>query len=73
MLTVLSSRSRTSHSATQKWAKSVGIENFRVYATITNPLVIQKSDLLKNYDPEMDGGIDYPLTKQFVFGVNLTF
>lgn len=57
----------------QKWAKSVGIENFRVYATITNPLVIQKSDLLKNYDPEMDGGIDYPLTKQFVFGVNLTF
>ena len=72
MLTVLSSRSRTSHSA-QKWAKSVGIENFRVYATITNPLVIQKSDLLKNYDPEMDGGIDYPLTKQFVFGVNLTF
>ena len=57
----------------QKWAKSIGIENFRVYTTITNPLVVQKSDLLKNYDPEMNGSMDYPLTKQFVFGVNLTF
>lgn len=53
--------------------KKVGIENLRVYATITNPLVLQKSDLLKNYDPEMGGSIDYPLTKQLVFGVNLTF
>lgn len=57
----------------QKWAKSIGIENFRVYTTITNPLVVQHSDLLKNYDPEMGGSINYPLTKQFVFGVNLTF
>lgn len=57
----------------KKWGKAIGIENLRLYATITNPLVIQKSDLLKNYDPEMGGSIDYPLTKQFVFGVNLTF
>ena len=57
----------------QKWGKKIGIENLRVYTTITNPLVIQKSDLLKNYDPEMNGSLDYPLTKQFVFGVNLTF
>ena len=57
----------------QKWAKSIGIENLRVYTTITNPLVVQKSKLLKNYDPEMGGSLDYPLTKQFVFGVNLTF
>ena len=34
---------------------------------------VQHSDLLKNYDPEMNGSLDYPLTKQFVFGVNLTF
>lgn len=57
----------------KKWGKTIGIEDLRVYATITNPLVIQKSDLLKNYDPEMGGSIDYPLTKQLVFGVNLTF
>ncbi len=50
-----------------------GIEKFRVYGTITNPLVVAKSHLLKDYDPEMNGEIDYPLTKQLVFGVNLTF
>ena len=57
----------------KKTAKYLGIENFRVYATITNPLVIAKSDLLKDYDPENGGSIDNPLTKQFVFGVNLSF
>lgn len=55
------------------FAKKLGIENFRVYTTLTNPFVIAKSDLLEDYDPEMGGSIDYPLTKQFVFGVNLTF
>ncbi|MFV0365884.1 MAG: TonB-dependent receptor [Mangrovibacterium sp.] len=50
-----------------------GIENCRVYGTITNPLVIAKSHLLKDYDPEMNGSLDYPLTKQLVFGVNFTF
>ena len=57
----------------KKTSKILGIENFRVYATITNPLVIAKSDLLEDYDPENAGSLDYPLTKQFVFGVNLTF
>ena len=57
----------------KKTAKILGIENFRVYATITNPWVIAKSDLLKDYDPENAGSISYPLTKQFVFGVNLSF
>lgn len=54
-------------------AKKIGIENLRVYGTITNPLIIAKSDLLKGYDPEMNGSMSYPLTKQLVFGVNLTF
>lgn len=57
----------------KNWAKSIGIQNLRVYTTITNPFVVAHSDLLKDYDPEMGGEIDYPLTKQFVFGVNLTF
>lgn len=52
---------------------SWNISKFRVYATITNPLVVAKSHLLKDYDPEMNGEIDYPLTKQLVLGVNLTF
>lgn len=50
-----------------------GIERCRFYATITNPLVLSNSHLLKDYDPEMNGSLNYPLTKQFVFGVNLSF
>ncbi len=57
----------------KKVAKGLGIENFRVYTTLTNPFVVANSKLLKDYDPEMGGSLNYPLTKQFVFGVNLTF
>lgn len=53
--------------------KSIGIQSLRVYGTITNPLVFAKSSLLKDYDPEMAGNLDYPLTKQMVFGVNVSF
>ena len=49
------------------------ISKLRVYGTITNPLVVAKSHLLKDYDPEMNGNLDYPLTKQLVFGVNFSF
>lgn len=51
----------------------VGISKFRVYTTITNPFVWAKEDLLKDYDPEMGGDVDFPLTRQFVFGINVTF
>ncbi|MEG1585929.1 MAG: SusC/RagA family TonB-linked outer membrane protein, partial [Bacteroidales bacterium] len=53
--------------------KKGGIEKCRFYGTLTNPLVVAKNHLLKDYDPEMNGSLDYPLTKQFVFGVNLSF
>lgn len=53
--------------------KSLGIQNLRVYGTITNPLTVAKSSLLKDYDPEMAGSLDYPLTRQMVFGVNVSF
>jgi len=49
------------------------IEKLRLYGTVTNPLTIAKSHLIKNYDPEMNGNVDYPSTKQLVFGLNLTF
>lgn len=51
----------------------VGITNCRVYGTITNPIVVAKNSNLKDYDPEMNGSFDYPLTRQLVFGVNLSF
>lgn len=53
--------------------QKAGISKCRFYATITNPFVWAKSDLLKDYDPEMNGSLNYPLTKQMVFGVNLSF
>jgi TonB-linked SusC/RagA family outer membrane protein len=53
--------------------KKASIQRLRVYATLTNPLIIAKSHLIKDYDPEMNGVLDYPLTKQFVAGLNVTF
>ena len=53
--------------------KKINIQKFRIYGTITNPLVLAKSDMLKDYDPEMNGSRNYPLTKQLVFGLNVTF
>jgi hypothetical protein len=52
--------------------KKMPIERFRVYGTITNPLIVTKSHLLKQYDPEMNGSLAYPLTKQIVLGLNVT-
>ena len=54
-------------------AKKIAMRKVRFYSTLTNPLVITKSHLLKDYDPEMNGEMDYPLTKQFVFGLNVSF
>lgn len=54
-------------------AKKVALEKFRLYGTITNPLVVAKSYLLQQYDPEMNGELSYPLTKQVVVGLNVTF
>lgn len=53
--------------------KKIKMESVRVYSTITNPLVIAHSDMIEDYDPEMAGSLDYPLTKQLVFGVNVSF
>jgi len=52
--------------------KKAALERLRVYGTITNPLIIAKSHFLKQYDPEMNGGFAYPLTKQLVVGLNVT-
>lgn len=53
--------------------KKASIQRLRVYGTITNPLIVAKSHIIKDYDPEMNGVLDYPLTKQIVAGLNLTF
>lgn len=53
--------------------KKLQITKLRVYGTITNPLVVARSSWIKQYDPEMAGSLNYPLTKQLVFGVNFSF
>lgn len=54
-------------------SKKLSIDKLRLYGTVTNLLVISKSHLLKDYDPEMNGSLKYPLTKQLVVGLNVTF
>jgi len=49
------------------------IEKFRIYGTVTNLLVVANNPLLKQYDPEQNGSLEYPLTKQVVVGLNITF
>lgn len=61
------------YSVPSKTLKELKIEKLRLYSTMTNPLIVAKSDLLQQYDPEMNGELSYPLTKQVVVGVNLTF
>lgn len=51
----------------------IKISNLRLYGTITNPLVHANNKVLKGYDPEMNGSFNFPLTKQLVFGLNVTF
>ena len=54
--------------------KKVGIQKARFYFTADNPFIFTKSKYLKDYDPEKGGDDDdAPLSKQFVFGVNVSF
>jgi TonB-linked SusC/RagA family outer membrane protein len=61
------------YSLPTKLIKKLSIEKFRLYATVTNPIVVANSPLLQQYDPEMNGSLSYPLTKQVVVGLNLSF
>ena len=58
----------------QQWLKKLNVERARIYFTANNPFVFTKCSYLKDYDPEKGGNDDdTPLSKQFVFGINLTF
>lgn len=49
------------------------MQKLRFYATAGNPFIFAKSKYLKYQDPEANGSDNFPLTKQFVFGLNVTF
>jgi hypothetical protein len=56
-----------------KWMSKAKIEKLRIYATAHNPFIYVHSPYMKAQDPERGGSDNFPLTRQFVFGMNLTF
>ncbi len=49
------------------------MEKCRFYVTAYNPFLYVKDKQLKGTDPETNGSDSFPLYKQYVFGVNVTF
>jgi TonB-linked SusC/RagA family outer membrane protein len=47
--------------------------NLRIYGTVYNFLIITKSHLLDGVDPESGASDSFPLYKQMVFGLNVSF
>lgn len=50
--------------------KKLPFRSVKLYATAKNYFSFSK---FKDYDPERGGSVSYPLTKQLVFGMNLSF
>ena len=62
------------YSLPDNWVKKITAEKCRFYATVSNPWTYTKSKYLRNWDPERGHRQDeWPLSRQLVFGVNLTF
>lgn len=53
--------------------RKIHSDNIRLYATGNNLFTKAKSHLVEDYDPERGGAESAPLTRQFVFGLNLDF
>ena len=54
-------------------SKIAKMERCRFYFTAYNPFLYVKDKQLRGTDPETNGSDAFPLYKQYVFGVNLTF
>jgi hypothetical protein len=50
--------------------KKTPLSNVTIYSTAKNFFTFSK---IANYDPERGGSVDFPLTKQLVFGLNASF
>ena len=53
--------------------KSGLVKSMRIYGTARNPFTWTKAKELKEYNPERGGSENFPMTKLFVFGVNIGF
>ena len=57
----------------KKWTSKINMSRARVYATVHNPFIHTKSHLLEDVDPETGADDSFPMYKQIVFGVNVSF
>ena len=53
-----------------KWISRIGLSRLRIYGTMKNFFTFSG---VSDYDPEGNGSIYYPITKELVFGVNVAF
>ena len=53
-----------------KWISKAGLTRLRIYGTMKNFFTFTG---VEDYDPEGNGSIYYPITKELVFGVNVAF
>ncbi|MFO7657310.1 MAG: TonB-dependent receptor [Bacteroidales bacterium] len=54
------------------WVEKIKISNLRVYMTLRNMRNLIFSSI-ENYDPENNGSMNFPLSQQVIFGLNLDF
>jgi len=60
-----------SYNFEKSWLNALHMSNARVYCSFKNFITINSLD--DDYDPERGGSINFPLAKQFVLGLNVTF
>lgn len=59
-----------SYNVNKKWLKPIHMESAKIYCSMKNYFTIASVD---DYDPERGGSISWPLAKQVVVGVNVSF
>lgn len=58
------------YSLPKTWISKINASKVRVYCSLKNFFTFSHFD---NYDPEREGSLSYPMTKQAVFGLNVEF
>jgi hypothetical protein len=59
-----------SYTLPRQAVSSLKISNIKLYATAKNMFTFSN---IENYDPESNGGMNFPLAKQWIIGLNLDF
>jgi TonB-linked SusC/RagA family outer membrane protein len=58
------------YSLPKKWMSKAFISNAKIYCSMKNYITFSK---VKDYDAERGGSVNFPLSKQIVLGVNVSF